>query len=753
MCDTVAREWWLEGCIQAVGFRPFVYRLANQYQLQGEVRNHGGSLQIIGQGEKAQLDQFEQALIDQAPRHSTPKILKCSEIKRQTWSGFKIAISSNHNPNQPHLALDYPVCEECLDEMYQPKSRRYLYPFISCTQCGPRFTVMRQVPYDRDNTSFAKFPPCPVCNEEYSNPDNRRFHAQNISCASCGPQLSLSIAGKVYSDTRKILKLLQRALLAGKVIASKGQGGYHLMCDATQSRAVEKIRQIKQRPGKPLAVMFPLENNLQVLREHIYLNKQEQDFLSSEQRAILLLEKRAISSISRHVNPSLKHIGCMLPSTPFQHMLLNKYRQPLVATSANRHGEPITTTQEEIEEKFSGEIEVFVHNNLEIQHGIDDSLYHIQNEQLQPLRLGRGITPLELTLPKQLVAPLLALGGQLKNNIALAWQNRVVISPHMGNLDNPKILDSMLKQAQQLQQLYGVTTEKTLCDKHPGYSNHQWAKQQPLNDHTILHHHAHASALAGEYPEVDSWLCFTWDGLGYGEDGALWGGETFLGSPGTWQRVASFRPFRLPGGNSVHSFPWKTAAALCWEASCAWPSCPEDQQLLKAAWHKQLNTHTTSSIGRLFDGMASLLDLKHQTSYEGEAAMILESVSLIEGAAHPLPLRKNSDGLLISDWRPLIPHMLNRETAMAQRAANFHATLAQAILKQAMSISEQTEIEHIGLCGGVFQNRLLSRMSRELLEKNGFQVHQSKHLPCNDASLAYGQIIEQLFTSNDGHQQ
>lgn len=743
-----ARKWLISGRVQGVGFRPFIYRLAAKYALSGWVKNQSGQVEIFAQGEANALQAFEQQLISAAPPLAQPVIQTCVPQALINSAEFQIIASSAENPPRIHVPPDYFTCADCLRELHDPQDRRYQYPFTNCTQCGPRYTVIVGLPYDRQRTTLADFPLCPDCQRESRNPLDRRFHAEPIACPQCGPQLTFKKNGEeteIYA--KDALAASVAALQAGLIIAVKGVGGYHLLCDAGQDRTINRLRARKPRPSKPLAVMFPVGKNDELAYIHaaVDLTSLESAALISPTRPIVLAQKRLSSPLSEHIAPQLREIGVMLPYSPLHHLLLEHYGKPLIATSANLRGEPVLTENYEVEQRLSHIAEAFLHHNRPIARPADDPVFRQIAGQLRPLRLGRGVAPLELELPFTLSTPTLAVGGQTKNTIALAWENRLVISPHIGDLESPWSLAVFKQVVFNLQNLYQTHAEKIICDAHPGYTSSRWAKQTGLPLQKVWHHHAHAAAVAGEFPEVKNWLIFTWDGVGYGENGALWGGEAFLGKPKQWRRAACFRPFALPGGEKAAHEPWRSAASLCWENGINWQKLADKPQLdlLYQAWQRRLNCPLTSAVGRLFDAAAALLGLTYTASFEGEGPMKLEAQAQDSyGETINLPLRKNAQGLWQTDWSPLLPYLLDETLALAERAAGFHYSLAQALVEQALAVKTEQDFQAIGLSGGVFQNRFLTECAFNLLQNHGFTVHLPKQIPVNDAGLSFGQVVE-----------
>ncbi len=732
--------------MQGVGFRPYVYRLAHQFDLRGWVRNEAGTVEIWIEGTITALDMFELALLEQAPPLARPRMASRSPEEAQALETFEILPSREDSPARVHVPPDYFACDDCLRELYDPTNRRYRHPFVNCTQCGPRYTLIGKLPYDRPNTTMSAFPMCPECQREYEDPLNRRFHAEPIACPACGPRLQFtSLGGTTARDNATALTEAVAALHAGKVIAVKGIGGYHLMCDARNDIAIARLRAKKPRPHKPLAVMYPLRgaDGLEAVRAVAELTPEHEQWLRDPVRPIVLVNKKMRAPLSQRIAPGLREVGVMLPYSPLHHLLLDEFGGPLVATSGNISGEPVLTENDDVNQRLACVAEAFLHHDRPIQRPADDPVYRVIAGFARPLRHGRGSAPLELTLPFKLNKPVLAVGGHMKNTIALAWDDRIVVSPHIGDLDAPRSLSVFEQVIADLQKLYGVHAQSIVCDAHPVYVSSRWARRTGLPVTPVLHHYAHASALAGEHPDVKNWLVFTWDGVGYGADGTLWGGETLLGLPGHWQRAGSLRPFYLPGGEKAGREPWRSALSLCWEAGIEWKQCPEDPMLAHHAWRRRLNCPQTSSAGRLFDAASALTGLHFHSSYEGQGPILLEAACADESAqAIPLPLTRNRQGLWETDWAPLLPFLMNAKLTVTERADGFHASLVRAMVAQAYALREEHGELAVGLAGGVFQNRVLTERAFAALRENGFDVRLMHQVPCNDAGISYGQIIE-----------
>ncbi len=746
-----ARRWTLVGQVQGVGFRPFVYRLALAHGLTGWVRNCLGEVEIHAQGRGSELERFASALISDAPALARPRIERSHTVEIADLSGFVIRDSASSDTPRIHVPADYFACADCLREVDDTHDRRHAYPFTNCTQCGPRYTLIERLPYDRANTSLKDFPLCADCQREYDDPLDRRFHAEPTACPVCGPQLSFNRGEHSIGGNKAALAAALDALQTGMIVAVKGVGGYHLVCDARNSAAVSRLRQRKPRPHKPLAVMFP---HLAAVLQCVALSDAERELLCSPVRPIVLARKHdattANAELCAEIAPGLNEIGVLLPYAPLHHLLCRGFNAPLVMTSGNLSGEPVLTDPDEAQTRLARIADAFLQHNRPIVRPADDPVYRSVAGKPRPLRLGRGCAPLELTLPQPLATPTLAVGGHLKLTLCLAWEDRAVVSPHIGDMGTPRSLAVFEQVLADLQQLYGVQAQQLLCDAHPGYTTSRWAQTQaqrhalPLT--RIWHHHAHASALAAEVAPDQEWLMFTWDGTGYGTDGTLWGGETFVGRPGQWQRRARLRPFRLPGGERAGREPWRSAAALCWESGTPFSYADADLALLHSAWQAGINSPGSSAAGRVFDAAASLTGSLQVGSFEGQGPMYLEACAgTCVGNARELPLTFTDAQLWQSDWAPLLHELHDQRLSIAQRAADFHASLARAILRQAERLRQEHGATRVGLTGGVFQNARLAELACAELTAAGFSVHLPEQLPCNDAGISFGQVIEALY--------
>ncbi len=734
------------GRVQGVGFRPFVKQLAHQLNITGWVRNQGSVVEIVAEGSLKDISYFKEQLVTKAPTNARIKELTTVQLTTQHYTEFTVIASQDTPLTAAHISPDYSLCEPCLLELKSPTNRRYLHPFINCTQCGPRYTIMHQLPYDRHATSMENFEMCQQCLQEYTDPTDRRYHAQALSCPECGPTLIYHQNEQIIKGNESALSATITALKAGSIVAIKGIGGYHLCCLTSSTYAVATLRERKRRPSKPFAVMIPVHNNHGNSAIHHYAipTPIQLQKLTSPERPIVLIKKRNNTRIADEVAPCLDEIGFMLPYSPLHHLLLEGVAEPLVMTSANISGEPVLLNTTEVEQRLGRIADAFLHHDRPILRTAEDSVYRIIANHPQPIRLGRGIAPLEFELDFTLPKPLLAVGGEFKNTIALAWENRIVISPHIGDLNSPRSIEVFETTIADLSKLYGIEIHEIICDAHPDYLSSRWAHQSGLSIHSVFHHHAHASALFAEHPvNNEDLLVFTWDGTGYGPDKTFWGGEGLLGQPGNWQRVSSFKPFRLLGGEKAALEPWRTALSVCWEINQDWPNCPYESDLLKQGWQKQINCPLSTSVGRLFDAASALLELVYKADFEGHAPMYLEAIANnFVGLSIDLPLTYTTQDLWECDWSPLIALLQDANLNLQEKASAFHTSLANAVVKQVKQINNDKDFKAVGLTGGVFQNRLLTEQVKQLLSEAGYTVYLPQQIPSNDAGLSYGQIIE-----------
>lgn len=746
---TVAQRACFIGMVQGVGFRPFVYRLASRHGLKGWVQNRVGEVYVHVEGDQVCLQSFLQEVVDCAPGHACPQLHALSNVCVDSYSAFVVLDSTSDSVGRISVPPDTYLCMACANDLCAPNDQRYQYPFINCSHCGPRYSIITGMPYDRANTSMMSFPLCLRCENEYREPNNRRFHAEPIACPDCGPQLMLSdaVGQPIELNSKAIIPFIAEQLAAGAIVAMKSVGGYHLLCDATNEIAIRRLRDKKNRPHKPFAVMYPESQEgyrAATLASDVMLTNEEWHRLSSDSRPILLVPKKSSSTLATNVAPQLARHGVMLPCSALHKLLLDCVAGPLVATSANISGEPVITDEQIAYQKLHNIVDYYVNHNRPIVRPVDDSVMQRSAGRVRPIRLGRGVSPLELSLQAAIERPTIAVGAHQKNTVSLAWNDRLVVSPHIGDLTSVASQQLFDRTIVDLQELYGVRAEVVVCDMHPGYASTRWAQNCGLPLFQVQHHQAHASAWAFEYGSAHPSVVFVWDGVGLGEAGQLWGGEVFYGVPGKWRRVVSFKPFSLQGGERAGREPWRSAAALCWQNGLHWSGLAECDPtgLARHAWQNKIHCHQSSSAGRLFDAAAAIsLDL-HTTTYEAQAPMMFESLVVDRPSAISLPIEPVENSFWQIDWAPLLPLLLDSNCSAKRKAEIFHASMANVIGDVISLLSEHFSFEQVGLTGGVFQNQVLASWVHNTMAAGSFEITLPQVLPMNDGAISIGQLVE-----------
>lgn len=709
------------GTVQGVGFRPFVYGLATGLGLSGFVGNDVGGVFIEVQGQR--IDEFLARLAHDAPPMSVLEDIVVSEQALVDESGFRIVASGSADVlAATSIPPDTAVCDDCLAELRDPADRRFGYPFIACTNCGPRYTMVTGLPYDRANTSMADFPLCAECDAEYTDPASRRYHAQPTACGECGPRLSMPVPDVV------------QALREGLIVAIKGIGGYHLACDATDPAVVARLRLRKQRGDKPFAVMVA------DLEAACALGAvPDTRLLAGPARPIVLMP-------SHHelpgVAPGTDQIGVMLAYTPLHHLLFDAGAPAvLVMTSGNLTDEPICVEAAEAEQRLAGIADVFCHHDRRIQVACDDSVVGVG-----PVRRSRGYVPRPLRLPVT-AAPMIAVGGEIKATAALADGSQVWLTQHIGDVENLQTLAMLERSLNILADLHRVVPEVVVSDMHPGYLSRGWAADfaaaRQVEHVTVQHHHAHLASLLAEHQVMpdEPVLGVVFDGTGYGLDGTIWGGELLLGSYASVERVGHLAAIPLPGGDAAVKFPGRVALAHLWVAGLPWEGTrvdlPDSEvRLLASMLRSDSHCTPTTSVGRLFDAVAALLGVRQAVDYEAQAAIELEAMAQVAPA---WPVRVLAGDQIVIDpsgWIRLAVAAPDPATA----AYSFHAALAEAVVESADHVRQRTGVTTVGLSGGVFANRILLRLCESGLSAAGFTVLTHHVVPCNDGGLALGQV-------------
>jgi len=807
----------VRGAVQGVGFRPFVFRLAAELGLAGWVNNSPQGVFIEAEGPRAELEKFLLRLETEKPVRSFIQSLEASWLDPVGYAGFEIRPSETGGNKTALVLPDIATCPDCLREIFDPKNRRHRYPFTNCTNCGPRFSIIESLPYDRANTSMKAFTMCPQCQAEYDEPYSRRFHAQPNACPVCGPRLELWRSGPAkreqnaadFSEAQNQPRSAERsydALLAaanaireGKIVAVKGLGGFHLMADARNDKAVQLLRERKQREEKPFALMFP---SLESVKAECEVSPLEERLLRSPEAPIVLLRqiRNPKSEIRNSCAPGNPYLGVMLPYTPLHHLLLDELGFPVVATSGNLSDEPICTDEHEALERLRGIADVFLVHNRPIVRHVDDSIVRVMLDRELVLRRARGYAPLPISLKSenrnQKTEIVLAVGAHLKNAVALAIGNQVFISQHIGDLETEQAHSAFRRVIADFEKLYEAVPEIIAADLHPDYLSTKFAKEKAaptssaleftlqrarkseppnklkleLQPHYIgvQHHIAHVLSCMAENEIAPPALGVSWDGTGYGLDGTVWGGEFFLVTNESVERIAHLRPFRLPGGDKAVKEPRRTALGLLYEMSgesifserkgrregapnssrggCAPIAVFSSVELatLKTMLAKKLNAPVTTSMGRLFDAVASLINLRQQIRFEGQAAMELEfaldGVETEERYELPLVTRHSS---LVLDWSPMVKAILadvKDGIPAGIISAKFHNTLVEGII----AVAKHSAQNRVVLSGGCFQNRYLTERAVRRLQTEGFRPYWHQRVPPNDGGIALGQVVAAL---------
>ncbi len=755
----------IKGIVQGIGFRPFIYKLATALNLKGWVNNSVEGVLIELECTQQQLEDFTSKIKQEKPQQSQIYCLEIKQLDRVGYQEFKIKNSESiNNLNKSTIVLpDLNTCSQCLEEIFDPNNRRYRYAFTNCTNCGPRYSIIKDLPYDRTSTSMNKFKMCGECEKEYHNPLDRRFHAQPNACKICGPHLELwDRQGNCMAKFDRALKQTADLIRLGKIIAVKGLGGFHLIVNAGNKSALKQLRQRKNRPDKPFALMYP---NLEQIKQICFVSSLEENLLYSSASPIVLLKRinhlNNNDYICEQVAPKNPYLGIMLPSTPLHHLLLRDLNFPVVATSGNLHNEPICIDEFEALTRLNSIADYFLVHNRPIIRAVDDSVVRVIKNKLMILRRARGYAPLPLSLShfsQQNSAKILAVGGHLKNTIAIGFNQQVFLSQHIGNLETPETLNSFKKTIDSLSNLYNFKPDLIVCDAHPDYYSTQYAQKLSMNKNQqisvmqVQHHLAHIFAAITEHKLNPPLLGIAWDGTGYGLDKTIWGGEFFYVTNDKITRIASFSPFPLLGGHKAISEPRRIALALLYQVFGTLESLPlnldivnsfssQELKIFETMLKNKLNTPLTSSVGRLFDGVASLLGIAHKISFESQAAMQLEFAinDLQTNETYPFKWQYTTNSCSYIDWKPLIKNLIQdylSQQSLSLIAAKFHLTLGEII----KIIAHKVGVENVVLSGGCFQNKYLLENTIDYLNQEKITPYWSQKIPINDGGLAVGQI-------------
>ncbi|MFW7379545.1 MAG: carbamoyltransferase HypF [Oligoflexus sp.] len=763
----------IQGMVQGVGFRPYVYQLASRYQLGGWVKNTNHGVLIHIEGYEKKLSAFLASLKDMNLAHARIETMSKNSCSPQSFRQFTIIEDDMNTKDCQYTTTEIPhdlaVCSVCQHELFDPKNRRFAYPFISCTSCGPRFTILHKAPFERCHTTLTAFPMCSLCQQEYSDPTNHRFHAQTISCGNCGPSLRLLAKNSELrlQDTLTIIKFLVQKIEQGAIIAVKGIGGFHLLVDACHEKLVRTLRQKKRPSRKPFAIML---KDLSMVEQYCQVSAREKAILSSPQAPIVIVKKRVLNdlpaslAIADSVAPGLDSFGVMLPYTPLYLMLIRQLTRPLLVTSANNLGEPISY-QDEDSESLASITEIADYtllHNLAICHPADDSIVRCVFDQPILLRMGRGFAPASVAVSMSRSRPTWAVGANSKNAFAMGFADRIVLSQYIGDVEHIDAIRRAQNEAQSYEQLYSCKPELAVADLHPAYGSTRIAEVSGLPVTRVPHHLGHVLACIAEHRLSEPVLGISWDGSGLGTDGAIWGGEFFYLMQNKWCRVAHFDPFPLIGGDIAIRQPKRLALSLLFRAFGPEKCLAICQKLGIRAhfsdkeWHQlfhmlriQLNCPLSSSVGRLFDGVASILNLCQVASYDAEAAMRTEMAAAMQFSYPPeeeYSISLNSTVWPCSiSWQGMLQELVGdrlRGLEISRIAAKFHLSLAKVCTQIAQLLRQRRpELRTVVLSGGVFQNRYLLELAVHALQEFDFRAYWHQKLPSNDASLAVGQIL------------
>ena len=757
----------ISGIVQGVGFRPFVYNLARKYGLGGYVYNDTKGVTVVIQGDPERIIDFARELRERPPVQSRIDSFAMSDWKTdETYRSFNIVDSRVREGEPVQISPDLDVCPDCLRELMNPGDRRYLYPFINCTNCGPRFTIIERIPYDRPYTTMRHFRMCPECRKEYDDPGNRRFHAQPNACPVCGPHIQLAekdgtviLEGESAITNEKLLHQATQFLQEGKILAVKGIGGFHLACDALNETAVATLRKRKFREDKPFAVMFP---DLQSAREYCQISAPEESALASSRRPIVLVRKQADRDLASSIAPRNQYIGAMRPYTPLHYLLMHFFKGPLVMTSGNISDEPVVYTNAAAFGRLSGIADVFLVHNRAIHMRCDDSVLRIRKGLEYPIRRSRGFVPDRIAVEWEFPEPVLACGPEQKNTFALARSNLVYLSHHIGDMENFETLQSFESGIRHFKDVLQIEPGIVAFDMHPDYLSTQYARAypektaagRPVRKIAVQHHHAHAVACMAENGLNRPVIAVVLDGTGYGTDGTIWGGEILLTEFARFRRLGHFTTVAMPGGKAAVRNPWQMALSYLFQlygsdALCMdFPFLKEIdlpvQELILSLLQSGGNFPVTSSCGRLFDAAAAIAGVRNSVHYEGQAAVEFEQLVHEPADVFYHFTINRADEPFEIDWRPAVAQLVEdvrHAVPQSVIAAKFHNGLAHGLYEAVLFAAETTGIREIVLSGGVFMNRVLLTRLDNLLENGGFTVYTHRAVPANDGGIALGQAV------------
>ena len=735
----------IAGLVQGVGFRPFIYRLAGKYGIAGTVENSNDAVWIHACVDNEKIESFLQAIEEEAPQASRIWRINSKKIRERAHDGFYIVDSRDRSAAITQVSPDIAVCEDCLADMKE-QPNRLDYPFVNCTNCGPRFSIIKDLPYDRDKTTMRVFTMCSSCRREYEDVNDRRFHAQPVACVHCGPHYALWQEGKKIEDLGIILKSVSRILLQGGLVAVKGIGGYFLACDATCEGAVHRLREAKMREGKPFAVMF---RDLDAVREFARVETEEEKELVSWQRPIVLLRKKGKQELAPGVSMGFPTIGAMLPYMPFHYLLFEKLPLPaLVLTSGNLSDEPILTDDDDALQKLGPVTDAVLTYNREIYNRVDDSVVSVVNHIPRMIRRSRGYVPAPVPLPFR-GEGILATGVELVNCFCVGKDYQAIMSQHIGDLKNYETWRFYSEAIDRFKRLFRVEPELVACDLHPDYLSTQFAMESKLPVVQVQHHHAHIAAVMAEHALEGAFIGVSFDGTGLGDDGNIWGGEFMVCDYSAYKRMTHLSYIPMPGGDKAALQPWRMALAYLYmlygdkikDLNLPVVEKAKKENKLSPVMqmiNRKINTPLTSSMGRLFDAVAALTGICTETGFHAEAPMRLEAAaSSVEKGKYPWDYDETINVL------PMVQAIVKDVTDGISPdiiSAKFHHSIADIIIKITKEISKKTGIDRVILSGGTFQNRILLEEAEVLLHDQGFYVYHPEEFPVNDGGIALGQL-------------
>jgi hydrogenase maturation protein HypF len=749
------------GVVQGVGFRPFVYRLAHEHQLTGWVRNTSGSVEVEVEGSEKAVQNFLGDLKDKAPPMARIESVKATFHPPKGYTEFQIEPSLSREGQYQLVSPDIATCQDCKQEIFSSTDRRFGYPFTNCTNCGPRFTIIEDIPYDRPKTTMRNFKMCPKCQREYDDPLDRRFHAQPNACPQCGPSLELVDGEGKPVESKNVIKRASQLLREGKILALKGLGGFQLACDATSDEAINTLRDRKKRQSKPLAVMIA---TIKEIEKHCWLSEEEKKLLESPQCPIVLLRWKHTSNIYPVVAPNLKYLGAMLPYTPLHHLLLKETGLPLVMTSGNLSEEPIAKDNDEALRRLKGIADYFLLHNRDIYARYDDSVYIVEDGKPQAIRRARGYAPYPIFLPFK-AKPVLACGAEDKNTFCLTRDEHAFLSQHIGDMENEETLEHFDNNIELYEKLFRVKPEIIAYDMHPEYLATKYALEAGAKDGLKLvpvqHHHAHIVSCLVENEVEGPVIGVALDGTGYGSDGTIWGGEFLLAGWENFKRVGHLEYVPLPGGAAAIKKPYRMALSYLYtllgedfelEGLPLNGLEPAEIEIIKQQLKRKINSPLTSSAGRLFDGVSALAGVRGEIDYEAQAAIELEMLApdeIDKSESYPFSIIEEG-GMRVVKLKELFSEVvrdIRNQVPVPEISLKFHHTVAEIITAMCQLIAKDSGIKRVALSGGVFQNRLLLKLATAALKKEGFSVFTHRLVPANDGGISLGQAVVANFAS------